>query len=123
MTVGVTLYGLSRFFDEYIWLPHGKGGVAVEIASLAFVGLGAAFAAWLLWRERSAALEGGASNDPWASPLAVPLAGTAEEADGGTFSDEDGPTRAGTASEGGAQVSDGVPFGHDSGVGAGLLDE
>jgi phosphatidylglycerol:prolipoprotein diacylglycerol transferase len=67
-TTVVTLYGLARFFDEYVWLPHGTGGVAVEVASLAFVGVGALFALWLVWRDRHAASSRtltGEPGDPW----------------------------------------------------------
>ncbi|MHB8245926.1 MAG: prolipoprotein diacylglyceryl transferase [Acidimicrobiales bacterium] len=71
ITASVTLYGLSRFFDEYIWLPHGKGGVAVEITSLAFVGFGTLFAVALVMRDRRAASRRDAQPiDPWHAPLA-----------------------------------------------------
>ncbi len=111
VTVGASLYGLSRFFDEYIWLPHGRGGVAVEMASLAFVGVGALFAGWLLWRERSAdARQGSAGSDPWASPLGVPASGTEDGPDGATSALEAGPAGPGTVSESGAHLSDTVPF-------------
>jgi len=40
--------------------------VAVLVASLSFVGLGAALAGWLLWRDRGRAHEG--VTDPWHAP-------------------------------------------------------
>lgn len=67
VTSVVTLYGLSRFFDEYVWLPHGNGGVAVEAGSLAFVGFGALFAGLLLWRDRHRVAVPG--SDPWRAPV------------------------------------------------------
>jgi len=66
-TTVVTLYGGARFFDEYVLLPHNTGGdIAVLIASLAFVGLGAGLAGWLLWRDRGRSFEG--VTDPWGAP-------------------------------------------------------
>lgn len=66
-TTVVTLYGAFRFNDEYVLLPHNTGGdVAVLVASLSFVGLGAALAGWLLWRDRGRAHEG--VTDPWHAP-------------------------------------------------------
>jgi phosphatidylglycerol:prolipoprotein diacylglycerol transferase len=44
------LWGLSRFFDEYLWLTNDTGTDAVEIASLAMFGLGVGFGAWLIVR-------------------------------------------------------------------------
>ena len=42
-TAVVTLYGAFRFNDEYVLLPHNTGGdIAVIVASLAFVAVGAA---------------------------------------------------------------------------------
>ena len=85
VTIVVTLYGLSRFFDEYLWLSHGTAGdLAVEVTSLVYVAIGLAFAGWLVWRDRHklrARLDlhrsGEATiGDPWRSPLAgaVPAA-------------------------------------------------
>jgi phosphatidylglycerol:prolipoprotein diacylglycerol transferase len=51
-TVATSLWGLTRFFDEYLWLPHGAGGDAVEVVSLCFVGVGGLVAAYLVGRER-----------------------------------------------------------------------
>jgi prolipoprotein diacylglyceryltransferase len=69
----VTLYGLSRFFDEAVLLPHGTAGdQAVIGASLAFVAVGVAFSLWLLLRRPAVALprsdSGGSVADPWANP-------------------------------------------------------
>jgi phosphatidylglycerol:prolipoprotein diacylglycerol transferase len=48
----VALWGLSRFFDEYLWLTNDNGTDAVEIASLAMFALGGAVAGWLILRSR-----------------------------------------------------------------------
>jgi len=50
--IGVGLWGLSRFFDEYFWLTHDNGTVAVEITSLVLFGVGLAVAAFLSARVR-----------------------------------------------------------------------
>jgi hypothetical protein len=69
VTAAVTLYGAARFNDEYVLLPHSTGGdIAVLVASLAFVGGGAALAGWLLWRDRDVAHA--AVTDPWRAPTA-----------------------------------------------------
>ncbi|MGH9293577.1 MAG: prolipoprotein diacylglyceryl transferase [Acidimicrobiales bacterium] len=68
-TATVSLYGLSRFFDEYVFLPHGVGGLAVEVTALAFVGAGGAFALWLLRRDGAGRGAGRDGGDPWANPL------------------------------------------------------
>ncbi len=69
VTAAVTLYGAARFNDEYVLLPHSTGGdIAVLVASLAFVGGGAALAGWLLWRDRGVAHA--AVTDPWRAPVA-----------------------------------------------------
>ncbi|HLN06433.1 MAG TPA: prolipoprotein diacylglyceryl transferase family protein [Acidimicrobiales bacterium] len=66
-TTAVTLYGAFRFNDEYVLLPHNSGGdIAVLVASLGFVGVGAALAGWLLWRDRGREHEAGL--DPWRAP-------------------------------------------------------
>lgn len=46
------LWGLSRFFDEYLWLGHDNGTDAVEIASLCFFAVGAALSAYSYLRLR-----------------------------------------------------------------------
>jgi prolipoprotein diacylglyceryltransferase len=77
VTAVVTLYGGSRFFDEYVLLPHGPGGVAVEVTSLAFLGVGLSFMGWLVWRDRgrfSALASAEDANDPWANPAPAPEA-------------------------------------------------
>jgi prolipoprotein diacylglyceryltransferase len=66
-TTVVTLYGAFRFNDEYVLLPHNTGGdIAVIVASLAFVAVGASLAGWLLWRDRGRAHE--QTSDPWHAP-------------------------------------------------------
>jgi phosphatidylglycerol:prolipoprotein diacylglycerol transferase len=57
------LWGLSRFFDEFVLLPHDNGTDAVEIAALAFFASGLVAAA-LLWRRQPG---GGPALDPWAA--------------------------------------------------------
>jgi prolipoprotein diacylglyceryltransferase len=53
-TTAATLYGAFRFNDEFVLLPHNSGGdIAVLVASLVFVGAGAAIAGRLLWRDRA----------------------------------------------------------------------
>lgn len=111
-TTVVTLYGLARFFDEYVWLPHGNGGVAVEVASLAFVGVGAAFAVWLVWRDRRAASDRSASGlpgDPWAAPGWAPAGEPAGEGTAGPH----GLEAVGAEAPGGpAQETDPAPSAH-----------
>jgi hypothetical protein len=78
----VTLYGLSRFFDEYLFLSHGTpGDVGVEVISLVFVGVGLLFAVFLVLRARPLAAPSasrarelpvrGGPGDPWAAPPSV----------------------------------------------------
>jgi hypothetical protein len=77
-TTAVTLYGAARFNDEYVLLPHKTGGdLAVLVASVAFVGVGAALAGWLAWKDRSLAHD--ALGDPWRAPAARGSAGTPDE--------------------------------------------
>ncbi len=66
----VTLYGLSRTFDESVLLPHGtRGDLAVIAGSLAFVAFGVLFGLLLIWRERHGkAPELAGGGDPWAAP-------------------------------------------------------
>ncbi len=69
VTTAVTLYGAFRFNDEYVLLPHNTGGdVAVIVASVAFVAVGAGLAGFLLWRDRGRAHD--EVTDPWRSPSA-----------------------------------------------------
>ncbi len=88
------LWGLSRFFDEYVLLTHDVGTDAVEITSLAFFAVGVGAAA-VLWRrhpelagprkeravpEREPPPGGEPGRDPWAAPAGRPAAaGLAEE--------------------------------------------
>lgn len=51
-TTGVALWSLTRFFDQYFWLTYDHGTDAIEIASLAFFGLGVVLAIWLIERHR-----------------------------------------------------------------------
>jgi prolipoprotein diacylglyceryltransferase len=76
-TTAVTLYGAARFNDEYVLLPHNTGGdIAVLIASVAFVGVGAGLASWLLWNDSR--LVHDALGDPWRAPTRESLAGPDE---------------------------------------------
>ncbi len=72
VTATVTLYGMSRLFDESVLLPHGSSGaIAVQVASIAFIVVGVAFTGWLLWRDRHRVTEAGDDGepgDPWANP-------------------------------------------------------
>jgi len=75
VTATVTMYGMSRLFDESVLLQHNSAGSrAVEIASGAFIVVGLVFTAWLLWRDRhrrrtpAPAADGGRAPDPWANP-------------------------------------------------------
>ncbi len=52
------LWGLTRFFDEYLWLPYDNGTDAVEAAGLAMLGAGGAVVAVLGWRARSSRTHG-----------------------------------------------------------------
>lgn len=67
-TSAVALYGVARYFDEHVLLPHGKGGFAVEVTAVAMVAVGAILVLFLLWRDRGRSHEG--VTDPWRSPLA-----------------------------------------------------
>jgi phosphatidylglycerol:prolipoprotein diacylglycerol transferase len=123
-TVVVTLYGLSRFFDEYLFLSHGTAGdLAVEVTSLVFVGVGLSFAGWLVWRDHkhlasrlAMSASSGPIGDPWRSPLAgaVENAGNGDAAAAVTEGDEGGkdiepePSEAGpTAGDPGGRVTAG----------------
>lgn len=73
-TTVVTLYGAFRFNDEFVLLPHNTGGdMAVLVASVIFVAVGAALAGFLLWRDRDRVHD--RVTDPWRSPVAqeIPL--------------------------------------------------
>jgi phosphatidylglycerol:prolipoprotein diacylglycerol transferase len=84
VTTAVTLYGAARFNDEFVLLPHNSGGdIAVLVASVAFVAVGASLAGWLLWKDRGLAHEGLA--DPWHAPSTVgPPGGSAENDEPGS---------------------------------------
>ncbi len=74
--VTAALWGLSRFFDEFVYLGHDNGTIAVEAASLAFFGAGLAVAGFLLGRERHRRPESDARgvavartpSEPWDAP-------------------------------------------------------
>ncbi|HVB04692.1 MAG TPA: prolipoprotein diacylglyceryl transferase family protein [Acidimicrobiales bacterium] len=46
------LWGLSRFFDEYLWLGPDNGTDAVEIAALCFFAVGGALSLFAFLRQR-----------------------------------------------------------------------
>ena len=48
--VGIGLWGLSRFFDEYLWLPPDAGSQAIEVLGLCLFGLGMIGSAWISLR-------------------------------------------------------------------------
>ena len=48
-----SLWGLSRFVDEYFWLTHDNGTDAVEIASVAFFAVGICWIALRLRRNQT----------------------------------------------------------------------
>jgi len=80
----VTLWGLSRVNDETLLLPHPTAGDhAVIGAAIAFVAVGTAFGAWLVWRDRrrlaglGPVAAGSAAPDPWAPRGPVEGDGTA----------------------------------------------
>lgn len=106
LTAAVTLYGAARYFDESVLLPHGKGGVAVEVASIVFVVAGAFLAIFLVWRDRGRSHEG--VGDPWHAP---PLAQEGEPHDDlpGTLADE--PAVAQSSSGAGDLSSGALPTG------------
>lgn len=52
--VGVGLWALSRFFDEYLWLPHDAGSLPIEIGGLALFCAGAGVALWRVLGARKA---------------------------------------------------------------------
>jgi phosphatidylglycerol:prolipoprotein diacylglycerol transferase len=87
ITASVTLYGMTRLFDESILLPHGPAGTWVEGISIGFILLGVAFVPWLLWRDRASgrlrALEGATPGDPWANPEKPQTDGEDHDEDGG----------------------------------------
>jgi prolipoprotein diacylglyceryltransferase len=95
-TAAVTLYGAARFNDEYVLLPHNTGGdIAVLIASLAFVGVGAALACWLLWQDRGLADDN--VTDPWRAPATEDASAASDEDD--TETAVSAPAKPTTASE------------------------
>ncbi len=108
------LWGIARFFDEYLWLskPHSLGSHLVEAAGigLAVVGFGA-FA--LLWRRYRSVLHGASgegATPPAAEPVAEERAGDAVAATGGV-ADAARQTGGGAAAETMADVDAGEAVG------------
>jgi prolipoprotein diacylglyceryltransferase len=110
ITASMTLYGMTRLFDESVLLPHGPAGTWVEIVSGACILVGLAFVPWLLWRDRAAArqraLQEGGPTDPWANPERPPAAGPPPGADD---HDDDGEEHLGGAEAVGTGDHDGAP--------------
>lgn len=50
-SLAMGLWGLSRFFDEYLWLTYDTGTDAVEIVSLCMFGLGSGLSYWRFLRR------------------------------------------------------------------------
>jgi len=48
--VAAGLWGLTRFFDEYLWLAYDNGTDAIEVGGLAMLAAGGAYVAWS-WRR------------------------------------------------------------------------
>jgi prolipoprotein diacylglyceryltransferase len=72
MAAAAVLWGFSRFIDERFWLTQDNGTDAVEIASLAFVGLGLIYIGWTIYRDRKRGLLTLASPDTGAvEPVAA----------------------------------------------------
>lgn len=69
MAASAILWGFSRFIDERFWLTQDNGTDAVEIASLAFVGVGLLYIGWTFWRDHKKGL---LTESPPASALAEP---------------------------------------------------
>jgi phosphatidylglycerol:prolipoprotein diacylglycerol transferase len=108
ITATVTLYGISRLFDESILLSHGPAGTALEITSDAFIVVGVFFVIFLLWRDRGhkAATRDDDSppTDPWANPETLNSAAEQADTDGaGEAGDEVRPATARTAFDAGEQ--------------------
>jgi prolipoprotein diacylglyceryltransferase len=96
-TTVVTGYGAFRFNDEYDLLPHNTGGdIAILIASLSFVAVGAGLAGWLLWRDRGRTHD--EPTDPWRAP-APPQGAPVAEQDGAQLETAGGPAEVGRPSE------------------------
>jgi phosphatidylglycerol:prolipoprotein diacylglycerol transferase len=72
MAAAATLWGLSRFVDERFWLTQDNGTDAVEVASLAFVGLGIAYMAFRVWRLHTRPPEPEQEPAPEPPPLETP---------------------------------------------------
>jgi phosphatidylglycerol:prolipoprotein diacylglycerol transferase len=94
ITTSVTLYGMTRLFDESVLLPHGTAGeVATQLAAVAFIAVGLTFTTWLLWRDRGRVrarlADSSGPRDPWANPEPAPSAGPQPDVDGGEEDSED----------------------------------
>lgn len=84
-TATATFYGVSRLSDESFLLHHGPAGTGIEVVSAAFIVLGATFAGYLLWRDRTRmrpAPADGRPADPWANPEPLKLAEGPADTDG-----------------------------------------
>ncbi len=57
------LWGLTRFFDEYLWLTYDNGTDAIEVLGLVMLAAGGAYTAWVLRRARHEATPDGAGQD------------------------------------------------------------
>jgi hypothetical protein len=84
MAAGATLWGLSRFVDERFWLTQDTGTDAVEIASLAFVGVGLAYIGWRVWRDRRRPPVEGEPAPLLAEPVPAEMAALPEDLAGRT---------------------------------------
>jgi phosphatidylglycerol:prolipoprotein diacylglycerol transferase len=93
LTASITLYGVSRFFDETVLLPHNTSGdQAVIGAAAAFVIVGACLTIFLVLRFKPVPIMDGAGlGDPWAAPPELgssPPADAGADADAGNTDDE-----------------------------------
>lgn len=84
-TATATLYGVSRLCDESFLLHHGPAGTGIEVVSAAFIVVGSAFAAFLLWRDRRRprlATPDGHAVDPWANPQPLRIPASPADTEG-----------------------------------------
>ncbi len=69
------LWGLSRFFDEFLWLPYDVGTDPIEVLGIVMAVSGLASCGWLEWRWRRRRTAEGTSPDA----ERVPTLGGAED--------------------------------------------
>jgi prolipoprotein diacylglyceryltransferase len=113
-TTTVTLYGAARFNDEYVLLPHKTGGdMAVLIASLGFVGAGAALTGWLLRGDRGR--DRSRASDPWRAPAAEGASASSDENGAAAVVSQVTGATAVSALSGDAAVPDPADHADDSG--------